>query len=111
MPGRLGWQEDAARCVEMQLAEAFAKFPGSRLVGSLPSGSRPSGKVNPKTIESLREVGYDLVSIVLKGYPRFLITNMTCDHNGLRGPVPLLLSEMMLCASRMIRFRAAIPTN
>ena len=48
MPGRLGWQEDAARCVEMQLAEAFAKFPGSRLVGSLPIWLSPFRQSQPK---------------------------------------------------------------
>lgn len=103
---------DASRRVETQLAEAFAKIPGRGLGWKpAPAGSCPSGKVNPKTIESLREVGYDLASIVLNDYSRFLITNMTCDHNGLRGPVPLLLSEMMLCATSMIRFRAAIPNK
>ena len=72
MPGRLGWQEDAAICVEMPLAEAYAKFPRRGLVGSLPPLALAlQGKVNPKTIESLRELGYDLASIVLKDIQDF----------------------------------------
>jgi len=50
-------------CVEnsnrSQMAEAFAKIHGqSRLEAS--AGSRPSGQINPKAIEAMRELGYDL---------------------------------------------------
>jgi len=51
-------------CVEnscrSQMAEAFAKIFGGDSVQAFSAGSRPSGVVNPKAIESMKEVGYDL---------------------------------------------------
>jgi protein-tyrosine-phosphatase len=51
-------------CVEnsnrSQMAEAFARIHGAGKVEALSAGSRPSGKVNPKAVEAMREVGYDL---------------------------------------------------
>ncbi len=51
-------------CVEnscrSQMAEAFAKMYGGDSVEAFSAGSRPSGAVNPKAIESMKEVGYDL---------------------------------------------------
>ena len=51
-------------CIEnscrSQLAEAFARIHGGENVEAYSSGSRPSGVVNPKAIESMREIGYDL---------------------------------------------------
>lgn len=51
-------------CVEnscrSQMAEAFAKIHGKGVVEAYSSGSRPSGVVNPKAIESMKEIGYDL---------------------------------------------------
>ncbi|HLX64486.1 MAG TPA: arsenate reductase ArsC [Planctomycetota bacterium] len=51
-------------CVEnscrSQIAEAFARMLGAGKIEAYSSGSRPSGVVNPKAIESMREVGYDL---------------------------------------------------
>jgi arsenate reductase (thioredoxin) len=48
-------------CVEnsnrSQMAEAIARMAG---VEAYSAGSRPSGKVNPKAIEAMRELGYDL---------------------------------------------------
>jgi len=48
-------------CVEnsnrSQMAEAFARMLGAE---AWSAGSRPSGQVNPKAIEAMREVGYDL---------------------------------------------------
>ncbi len=48
-------------CVEnsnrSQMAEAFARLAG---VEAYSAGSRPSGRVNPKAVEAMREVGYDL---------------------------------------------------
>jgi protein-tyrosine-phosphatase len=48
-------------CVEnsnrSQMAEAFARMAG---IDAYSAGSRPSGKVNPKAIEAMRELGYDL---------------------------------------------------
>ena len=49
-------------CVEnsnrSQMAEAFARMLGGVEVYS--AGSRPSGKVNPKAIAAMQELGYDL---------------------------------------------------
>jgi arsenate reductase len=51
-------------CVEnsnrSQMAEAFARMHGAGKVTVFSAGSRPSGKVNPKAIEAMRELGYDL---------------------------------------------------
>jgi len=51
-------------CVEnsnrSQMAEAFARIHGGGKVEASSSGSRPSGKVNPRAIQFMKEVGYDL---------------------------------------------------
>ena len=51
-------------CVEnscrSQMAEAFARMHGGEEIEAYSSGSRPSGVVNPKAIETMREIGYDL---------------------------------------------------
>jgi protein-tyrosine-phosphatase len=51
-------------CVEnanrSQMAEAFARMHGGPGVEAYSAGSRPSGVVNPKAIESMRELGYDM---------------------------------------------------
>ncbi len=48
-------------CVEnsnrSQMAEAFARMAG---IEAYSAGSRPSGRVNPKAIESMLELGYNL---------------------------------------------------
>ena len=53
-------------CVEnscrSQIAEAFARMHGQGIVEPYSAGSLPSGQVNPKAIESLAEVGYDLTT-------------------------------------------------
>ncbi len=53
-------------CIEnsnrSQMAEAFAKIHGKGIVEAYSSGSRPSGKVNPKAIEAMKELGYDLTT-------------------------------------------------
>lgn len=53
-------------CVEnsnrSQMAEAFARMHGAGIVEPWSAGSRPSGVVNPRAIESMRELGYDLAS-------------------------------------------------
>jgi protein-tyrosine-phosphatase len=53
-------------CVEnsnrSQMAEAFARKHGRDRVEAYSSGSKPSGRVNPRAIEFMREVGYDLTS-------------------------------------------------
>ena len=51
-------------CVEnscrSQIAEAFAKMRGGFEIEAWSAGSRPSGVVNPRAVESMREIGYDL---------------------------------------------------
>src|SRR5262245_27080263 len=53
-------------CVENsnrpQMAEAFAKIHGAGEVEAFSAGSRPSGMVNAKAIEALRERDYDLTT-------------------------------------------------
>ena len=51
-------------CIEnsnrSQMAQAFANINGSNNVNAYSAGSKPSGKINPKAIASMKEVGYDL---------------------------------------------------
>lgn len=51
-------------CVEnanrSQMAEAFARIHGAGRVEAYSAGSRPSGRVNRRAIEFMREIGYDL---------------------------------------------------
>jgi protein-tyrosine-phosphatase len=53
-------------CVEnsnrSQMAEAFARIHGGEGVEAYSAGSRPSGTVNPKAVEAMREKGYDLTT-------------------------------------------------
>ena len=53
-------------CVEnsnrSQMAEAFARIHGGERVEAYSAGSRPSGKINPRAIAAMREIGYDLSS-------------------------------------------------
>ena len=62
-------------CVEnsnrSQMAEAFARIHGSEKILAASAGSRPSGQVNPKAIESMKEVGYDLTTHTSKALDAF----------------------------------------
>ena len=53
-------------CVEnsnrSQMAQAFARIHGGDSVDAHSAGSRPSGRVNPKAVEAMRELGYDLTT-------------------------------------------------
>lgn len=42
------------------MAEAFARMYGGDEVEAYSAGSRPSGQVNPKAVEAMKELGYDL---------------------------------------------------
>ena len=57
-------------CVEnscrSQIAEAFARMHGAGAIEPYSAGSKPSGQLNPKAIESMSEVGYDLSRHVSK---------------------------------------------
>jgi arsenate reductase len=62
-------------CVEnsnrSQMAEAFAHIHGAGQVEAQSAGSRPSGRVNPRAIESMQEIGYDLTTHASKGLSDF----------------------------------------
>lgn len=53
-------------CIEnsnrSQMAEAFARIHGGAGVEAWSAGSKPSGRINPKAIASMRERGYDLAA-------------------------------------------------
>src|SRR5690349_8141358 len=62
-------------CVEnsnrSQMAEAFARLHGAGSVEAFSAGSRPSGRINPKAVEAMKEVGYDLAAHASKGLGDF----------------------------------------
>ncbi len=62
-------------CVEnsnrSQMAEAFARMHGAGAVEAYSAGSRPSGRINPKAVEAMKEVGYDLTTHTSKGLDGF----------------------------------------
>ena len=51
-------------CVEnsnrSQMAEAFARVHGGANVEAISAGSHPSGRINPKAVRFMAEIGYDL---------------------------------------------------
>ncbi len=62
-------------CVEnsnrSQMAEAFARIHSSGKIEAFSAGSRPSGRVNSKAIDAMRELGYDLTTHHSKGLDAF----------------------------------------
>jgi len=58
-------------CVEnsnrSQMAEAFGHMYAPRGVEVYSAGSAPSGKVNPKAVEAMKELGYDMSAHRSKG--------------------------------------------
>ena len=62
-------------CVEnsnrSQMAEAFARMHGAGRVAAASAGSRPSGRVNPKAVTAMGELGYDLTLHASKGLDEF----------------------------------------
>jgi protein-tyrosine-phosphatase len=62
-------------CVEnanrSQMAEAFARMHGGDDVEAFSAGSRPSGRINPRAVEFMREVGYDLSTHSSKSLDEF----------------------------------------
>jgi protein-tyrosine-phosphatase len=62
-------------CVEnsnrSQMAEAFVRIHGGGRVDAASAGSRPSGRVNPRAVEFMREVGYDLTAHASKSLDEF----------------------------------------
>ncbi|HEY6161654.1 MAG TPA: arsenate reductase ArsC [Bacteroidia bacterium] len=51
-------------CIEnsnrSQMAQAFAIIHGKEKANAFSAGSKPSGRVNPKAIEAMKELQYDL---------------------------------------------------
>lgn len=62
-------------CVEnsnrSQMAEAFARLHGGGRVEAYSAGSRPSGRINPRAIAAMQEIGYDLTTHTSKGLEAF----------------------------------------
>src|SRR3954470_2283217 len=62
-------------CVEnsnrSQMAEAFARIYAAGIIEAHSAGSRPSGRVNPRAVEFMREVGYDLTTHTSKSLDEF----------------------------------------
>ena len=62
-------------CVEnsnrSQMAEAFVRIHGGDRVAAFSAGSRPSGTVNPRAVQFMKEVGYDLTTHESKSIDQF----------------------------------------
>lgn len=77
-------------CVEnanrSQMAQAFAIMDGGQGIEALSAGSRPSGVVNPKAIQYMAELGYDLGSHASKSLDEIegefdAVITMGCGDN------------------------------
>ena len=44
------------------MSQAFATMLGGKNVEAYSSGSKPSGKINPKAVAAMKELGYDLTT-------------------------------------------------
>ena len=59
-------------CIEnsnrSQMAEAFGRMYAPPGIDVFSAGSKPSGKVNPKAIEAMRELGYDMLAGQSQGH-------------------------------------------
>lgn len=53
-------------CIEnsnrSQMSQAFAKMIGGEKVEAYSAGSKPSGRINPRAIAAMKELGYDLTT-------------------------------------------------
>lgn len=69
-------------CIEnsnrSQMAQAFAIIHGAEKVNAYSAGSRPSGKINPKAIAAMKELGYDLSAHESKSLEE--IPDVVYDH-------------------------------
>ena len=72
-------------CVEnsnrSQMAEAFARMHGNGKVEPYSAGSRPSGRVNPKAIEAMRELGVRPDDSYVKGVGRLQWERSRSGHH------------------------------
>lgn len=85
-------------CIEnsnrSQMAEAFAHIHGGTTVVGASAGSRPSGRVNPRAIEFMREVGYDLTTHTSKSLQEFNGQRITVAVTmGCGDECPLVLAD------------------
>lgn len=85
-------------CVEnsnrSQMAEAFAHIHGGSAVIAASAGSRPSGRVNPRAIEYMSELGYDLTKHASKSLEEFNGHKLTVAVTmGCGDECPLVLAE------------------
>ena len=85
-------------CIEnsnrSQMAEAFARMHGAGKVEAFSSGSRPSGRVNPKAIAAMKELGYDLNTHTSKGLEEFNGMNFDAAITmGCGDECPLVVAE------------------
>jgi protein-tyrosine-phosphatase len=85
-------------CVEnanrSQMAEAFARIHGGEHVEAHSAGSRPSGVVNPRAVEFMRELGYDLTTHGSKSLDEFNGQEITVAVTmGCGDACPLVLAE------------------
>jgi protein-tyrosine-phosphatase len=62
-------------CIEnsnrSQMAQAFATIHGKDKAESFSAGSNPSGKINPKAINAMADIGYDLSTHASKSINEF----------------------------------------
>jgi protein-tyrosine-phosphatase len=53
-------------CIEnsnrSQMSQAFAKMIGGEKIEAYSAGSKPSGRINPRAIAAMKELGYDLTT-------------------------------------------------
>lgn len=77
-------------CVEnsnrSQMAEAFARIHGGDRIEALSAGSRPSGRINPKAVRFMSELGYDLTMHTSKSLDQIdgefdAVITMGCGDN------------------------------
>jgi len=88
-------------CVEnsnrSQMAEAFAHIHGADIVEAFSAGSRPSGRINPKAIEAMKELGYDLAMHASKGLDEFNVKEFDAAVTmGCGDECPLVLAKNRL---------------
>ncbi len=93
-------KKDLFVCVEnsnrSQMAEAFARFHGAGKVEAFSAGSRPSGRINPKAVEAMKEVGYDLTTHTSKGLDEFIGEEFDAVTMGCGDECPLVAAKRRL---------------
>jgi len=85
-------------CVEnsnrSQMAEAFARMHGEGRIEAASAGSKPSGRVNPKAVAAMKELGYDLTAHASKGLDDFNGRNIDVAVTmGCGDECPLVLAD------------------